>query len=155
MKVRTKSQCMAIMLVVAAAITSVVTLAQNAGLRLITVRPAELKFAAMPNGTFQATVVGDATKPGPYAVRTRLPAGLRIQPHSHPEARIVLIVSGTLLVGFGDRFDEAKMTPLSAGSVFTEPANERHYTWAKDGDVFLHLTGNGPTATTWVEEKKK
>ncbi len=155
MKVRMKSQYMAIMLVMAAAITSVVTLAQNPDMRLVTVRPAELKFVAMPNGTFQAAVVGDATKPGPYAVRTRLPAGLRIPPHSHPEARIVLIVSGTLFVGFGDWFYEAKMTPLAAGSVFTEPANQRHFTWAKDGEVLLHVTGDGPTATKWVDEKKR
>ncbi len=144
-----------IMCAVAVVITSIVALAQNPGLKPTMVRPAELKFVAMPNGTFQAAVVGDATKPGPYAVRTRLPAGLRIPPHSHPEERIVLILSGTLYVGFGDRFDETKMTPLSAGSVFTEGAKQNHYTWAKDGEVILHLTGTGPTATTWVEEKKK
>ncbi len=155
MKHRAISRHAGIMFAVASVITSVVTPAQSPGLKLTMVRPAELKFVAMPNGTFQAAVVGDATKPGPYAVRTRLPAGLRIPPHSHPEERIVLIMSGTLYVGLGNRFDEAKMTPLPAGSVFTEPANQRHFTWARDGEVILHLTGNGPTATTWVDEKKR
>ncbi len=155
MKVRTMVRHAGIVITVVAVITSVVTEAQNPGLKLTMVRPAELKFVAMSNGTFQAAVVGDATKPGPYAVRTRLPADLRIQPHSHPEERIVLIMSGRLYVGFGDRFDETKMTLLPPGSVFTEPSNQRHYTWAKDGEVFLHVTGNGPTATTWVDGKKK
>ncbi len=155
MKDRTIAGPAGVVFAMAAVITSVVVLAQNPGLKLTIVRPAGLKFVAMPNGTFQAAVVGDATKPGAYAVRTRLPAGLRIPPHSHPEERIVLIVTGTLHVGFGDRFDEAKMTPLEAGGVFTEPANQRHFTWAKDGAVFLHVTGNGPTATTWADEKKK
>jgi len=118
------------------------------------VRPADLKFVEMPNGTFQAEVVGEPAKPGPYAVRTRLPAGLRLQPHTHPDSRIVLVVAGTFYVGYGERFDEAKLTALPPGSVFTEPAGEAHFSWAKDGEVTLHATGVGPTATTRVDQKK-
>jgi quercetin dioxygenase-like cupin family protein len=120
----------------------------------IVARPADLKFNAMPNGTYQASVVGDVTKAGFYAARTKLPAGLRIPPHFHPDERIVLVVSGTLLVGYGERFDEAKMMELPAGSVFTEPARQSHFTWAKDGEVVLHVTGLGPSATTWLDQKK-
>ncbi len=155
MKYRMIARRAGMVFAMAAAIASVVVPAQNPGLKPIMVSPAELKFVAMPNGTFQAAVVGDATKAGPYAVRTRLPAGLRILPHSHPDERMVLIVSGTLYVGYGDRFDEAKMTPLAAGSVFTEPANQRHFVWARGGEVLLHVTGNGPTGTTWVDATKK
>ena len=46
------------------------------------------------------------------------------------------------------------MTALPAGSVFTEPGRQPHYTWAKDGDVILYVTGRGPTATTWLDQKK-
>ncbi|MCX6551934.1 MAG: cupin domain-containing protein [Acidobacteria bacterium] len=127
--------------------------AQEGGLKLAEVSPGELHFALMPNGTYQANVVGDITKPGPYAVRTKLPAGLRLPPHFHPEPRIVLIVSGTLYVGYGDRFDETKMVALPAGSVFTEPSKQSHFTWAKDGEVVLHVTGQGPSATTWLDQK--
>jgi quercetin dioxygenase-like cupin family protein len=128
--------------------------AQGAALPLIQIRPADLRFVPMPNGTYQARVVGDVTARGPYAARTRLPAGLRIPPHFHPEERIVLILSGTLYVGYGERFDEAKMVALPAGSVFTEPSKQPHFTWAKDGEVVLHVTGTGPSATTWLDQKK-
>jgi quercetin dioxygenase-like cupin family protein len=129
-------------------------LAQSGDLKLAQVRPADLQFTLMHNGTYQANVVGDIAKPGPYAVRTRFPAGLRVQPHLHPEPRIVLIMSGTLYVGYGDRFDESKLVPLPAGSVFTEPAKQAHFTWAKDGEVLLHVTGTGPTNTTWIDQAK-
>jgi len=66
----------------------------------------------------------------------------------------VLIMSGTLYVGYGDRFDETKMVALPAGSVFTEPGRQAHFTWAKDGEVVLHVTGTGPTDTTWIDAKK-
>ena len=128
--------------------------AQGGGLPLAQVRPTDLQFAPMPNGTFQANVVGDVTKAGPYAARTRLPAALRIPPHFHREERIVLIMSGTLYVGYGERFDESTLTALPAGSVFTEPEKQPHFVWAKDGDVVLHVTGQGPSSTTWLDQKK-
>jgi quercetin dioxygenase-like cupin family protein len=124
--------------------------AQAGALKLVEVVPADLKFTPSPNGTFQAVVVGDSTKVGMYAMRTRIPSGLRIQPHFHPDDRIVLVLSGTLYVGFGERLDEARMTPLPAGSVFTEPGKQAHFTWAKEGDVLLHVVGNGPTGATQV-----
>jgi len=128
--------------------------AQTGGLPLAQVRPTDLQFAPMPNGTYQANVIGDVTKAGPYAARTRLPAGLRIPPHFHQEARIVLIVSGTLYVGYGERFDESKLMALPAGSVFTEPERQPHFVWAKDGEVVLHVTGEGPSSTTWLDQRK-
>ncbi len=141
----------------AAAVSATLTalaIAQGRTLERTMVRPGDLRFVAKPNGTYQAAVVGDVGKPGPYAAQTRLPAGLRIPPHFHPEDRIVLVVSGTLYVSYGDRFDEAKMTALPPGSVFTEPGRQPHFTWAKDGDVLLYVTGTGPTATTWLDQKK-
>jgi quercetin dioxygenase-like cupin family protein len=138
----------------ALAVTGAVMAAQGIALKPGMVRPTDLKFGAMPNGTFQADVIGEAAKPGPYAVRTRLPAGFRLPPHTHPDSRIVLVVSGTLYLGYGERFDEATTTALPPGSVFTEPAGQPHFSWAKDGEVTLHATGVGPTATAWVDQKK-
>ncbi|HEY3384567.1 MAG TPA: cupin domain-containing protein [Vicinamibacterales bacterium] len=146
----------AVSVAAAIAVTAIAgfAIAQDRALELTMVRQADLHFVAMPNGTYQARVVGDVDKPGPYAARTRLPAGLRIPPHFHPEERIVLVMSGTLLVGYGGKFDETKMTALPPGSVFTEPRKQPHFTWAKDGEVILHVTGTGPSATTWLDRDK-
>ena len=141
---------------VAATLTAVAVfaVAQDRAFVRTMVRQADLRFVPKPNGTFQAAVVGDVAAPGVYAAETRLPAGLRIPPHFHPEDRIVLVMSGTLYVSYGEKFDEAKMTALPAGSVFTEPGKAPHFTWAKDGEVMLYVTGRGPTATTWLDKKK-
>jgi quercetin dioxygenase-like cupin family protein len=136
----------------AVSFVAAVAIAQNGGLALARVRPDGLQFAKMPNGTSQANVIGEIAKAGPYAVRTILPAGLRLQPHFHPEDRVVLVVSGTLSVGYGERWDDAKLVALPAGSVFTEPAKQPHFAFAVNGDVVLHVTGNGPSATTWVTQ---
>ncbi len=146
--VATTTLCAALVALAALAI------AQERAFERTMVQPSQLQFVAKPNGTFQANVVGNVDRPGIYAAETRLPAGLRIPPHFHPEDRVVFIVSGTLYVSYGERFDEAKMTALPAGSVFTEPGKTPHFTWAKDGDVLLYVTGRGPTATTWLDQKK-
>ena len=131
-------------------VMAVVVLAQGASLQLMQIVPGELKFKLIPNGTLQAGVVGDSTRPGLYAIRTKIPLGLRLQPHFHPDERIVTVLDGTLYVGFGERFDTSTMRPLPPGSVFTEPARQPHFTWAKDGEVLLQIVGNGPTGTTQI-----
>ena len=96
-----------------------------------------------------AILAGDPQKAGVYVVGMRFPAGFRNPPHFHPDERIVTILSGTLLVGYGDRFDESTMKALPAGSMFTEPAKQPHFVWARDGEVVIQVVGHGPSATTW------
>ena len=45
------------------------------------------------------------------------------------------------------------MKALPAGSIFTEPARQPHFVWAKDGEVVIQVIGNGPSATTLIEQK--
>ena len=70
-------------------------------------------------------------------------------PPRRADERVVTILSGTLLVGYGERFDESTMKALPAGSVFTEPAKQPHFVWAKDSEVVIQVVGQGPSATTW------
>ncbi len=149
------SRRIAIVFLVCAALTGLAmfAVAQEAAMERTIVRPSDLHFVAKPNGTFQANIVGNVERAGTYAAQTRLPAGLRIAPHFHPEDRMVLIMSGTLYVGYGETYDETKMVALSPGSVFTEPGRTPHFTWAKDGEVNLYVTGRGPSGTTWLEKK--
>ena len=114
------------------------------------VTPDELTWKPTPTGNQQAMLAGDPQKAGVYAYRTRFPAGFRNQPHFHPDERIVTILSGTLLVGYGEQFDESKMKALPAGSVFTEPSKQPHFVWAKDGEVVIQVIVHGPSATTPV-----
>ena len=131
-----------------------VTFAHGEPLALGQATPDELKWVAGPTGNPQARITGDSSKPGMYMYRSRFPANYKVQPHFHPDERIGMVVSGTLLVGYGEQFDESKMKVMPAGSIWTEPARQPHFVWAKDGEVVIQIVGgNGPTGTTQVQTK--
>jgi len=71
-------------------------------------------------------------------------------PRRSSSRRSTHILSGTLLVGYGEKFDESEMKALPAGSMFTEPAKQSHFVWAKDSEVVIQVVGHGRSATTPV-----
>lgn len=78
-----------------------------------------------------------------YVVRTRFPSGCRQGPGRHSHDRVGTVLSGTLYVGFGDRFDEDCVTRVGAGRTWTVPARTTYFLWAKEGDVLVQVMGNG------------
>jgi quercetin dioxygenase-like cupin family protein len=110
-------------------------------------KPGDVTFGEAAAGMPQVAVLyGNPDKPGMYVVRLRFPAGLKIPPHTHPEGtRTLTVLSGTLYFGFGETFDEAKVTAYPPGTFFTELPTTPHYVWARDGEVVLQVTGIGPS----------
>jgi quercetin dioxygenase-like cupin family protein len=145
MKKRTSGTLIAL----GAALVGLSALAQPFALRPLRITPGDLSWTAGRSGT-QAAIAGDSTKPGLYSYQARIPAGTKVAPHYHSGDRVAVVLSGTFYVGYGDRFDEAAMKALPAGSVWTEPNQQAHYAWAKDGDVVLHVVGIGPLRTTQI-----
>lgn len=120
---------------------------------LYTQTPQEMKFVADPAhaGYETAVLVGDPTKPGVYAVETRLPANTAIAPHTHGEEwRIATVLSGTLNYAQGDTFDEGKLKALPPGSVLVEPKGVAHFARTGSEPVLLSIVGEGPASTTVV-----
>jgi quercetin dioxygenase-like cupin family protein len=120
----------------------------------VVITPAEMKWTtqgayAQP-GMEQLNLIGDPAKPGPYTLRLKFPRGYRVAPHSHPDAREVTILSGVFATGYGEKFDEAKLHVLPAGSFYTEPANLPRYIEIKE-DVILQVSGAGPSSRRFVE----
>ena len=95
---------------------------------------------------------GDPSKPGPYTVRLKIPAGGKFLPHSHRDVEHVTVNSGTLLVGLGDVFDASKMKALPAGSYVVIPAGLHHFAMAQ-GDTVVQLHGTGPSSFDMVATK--
>src|SRR5579872_1019178 len=111
------------------------------------VRPDQIKWGqhpALAKGAMRAVVYGDPTKSGLYATRLRSPEGLRIMPHTHPEDRIYTVLSGTLYLGIGETYDEAKLQAYPAGSVVYLPAKLSHYQYAKADGYVIQISGMGP-----------
>jgi len=142
-------------LVVVAVVLVAVTASARTGLgTLYTETPAEMRFVPDPAhaGYETAVLVGDPKKPGVYAVQTRLPANITIDPHTHGEKwRIATVLSGTLYYAQGSTFDEAKLRALPPGSLIVEPQNVAHFARTKGEPVLLHIVGEGPASTVAVK----
>src|SRR4029453_7121557 len=62
-------------------------------------------FPAFPPSVRLAVVVGQPSGPGPYVVRVKVPPGVKLMPHKHPEDRVYTVMSGVFHIGLGEKFD--------------------------------------------------
>ncbi len=107
--------------------------------------------AVLPAGAKLAVLEGDPTKSGAFTMRLLMPDGYQISPHFHPATEHVTVVSGALLVGMGEKFDESQMKTLPAGAFGMIPAGMHHYAKAK-GETVLQLHGIGPWRLIYVNK---
>ena len=74
--------------------------------------PSEMKWSAQGGlalpGLEQTTLVGDPSKPGPYTIRLKFPAGFKVAPQTHPDSREVTVLFGTWYTGYGEKAEAAK-----------------------------------------------
>lgn len=113
----------------------------------VQVTPDHLVWTPYPAGGVQAFLLGDPAQPGTYVVRIRLPAGLKLAPHAHPDGRIVQVLSGTMYFAFGESGDSTRLKAFPPGSMWTEPPGAPHYAWARDSEVVLQIVGTGPSGS--------
>ena len=78
--------------------------------------------------------------------------GFRVMPHTHPKDERVTVISGTLYLGMGGKFDEKAGKAMPAGSYGRTGAGMKHFGWAR-GETVLQLHGEGPWAVEYVDPK--
>ena len=108
-------------------------------------------FPAFPPTARLAIVVGDPSKPGPYLIRVKLPSGVKLMPHKHPEDRIYTAMSGVFYIGLGEKFDGDKVRAYPPGSVIVLPGDTPHFHWAKSGEYVTQVTGIGPLGIDYLD----
>ncbi|MFZ5609336.1 MAG: cupin domain-containing protein [Pseudomonadota bacterium] len=143
-------------LVLAACFLSPSALAQGEEGKDFIVTPAaalEWQDAAQFPGLAFARLEGDPAKPGPYILLARFPPGVMTPPHSHDQDRFVTVIQGTWHVGVGPVLDRAAMTPLPPGSFMKHPKGAVHYDGSKEGEVIVQITGMGPVATAFANQR--
>jgi quercetin dioxygenase-like cupin family protein len=99
-----------------------------------------------PNDTSGAQIAimaGDPTKPGLYTIRLRMPDGYKIMPHWHPQTEYTTVLSGTLLYGAGDKWEEAAMHTLAPSGFLAMTARTHHYAAAR-GETIVQVSSIGP-----------
>jgi len=110
-------------------------------------------FPAFPPTARLAVLVGDPTQPGPYVVRVKVPSGVKLMPHKHPEDRIYTVMSGVFYIGLGDHFDGDAVKAYPPGCVIILPGDTPHFHWAKSGEYVTQVTAIGPLGLEYVDVK--
>jgi quercetin dioxygenase-like cupin family protein len=81
-------------------------------------------------------VLGDLVDPDcPSVTLLRLRPDTRLPPHSAQVDRTYLLLSGTVRVGIGKKWDPTRMRTLPAGSFWVVPANTSTFEWFEDEAV--------------------
>jgi quercetin dioxygenase-like cupin family protein len=110
-------------------------------------------FAAFPASARLAVVVGEPSAPGPYVIRVKVPRGVKLMPHRHPEDRVYTVISGVFYIGLGEQFDANQLHAFPPGSVIVLPGNTFHFHWARSGEYVSQVTGIGPLGLEYLNSE--
>ena len=131
------------------------TRSQDAGERTFrSVLPEDVEwrpYAAFPPSARLAVVVGNPTEPGPYVIRVKVPAGVKLMPHRHPEDRVYTVISGVFYIGLGEQFDSDKLEAYPPGAVIVLPGRTAHFHWARSGEYVSQVSAIGPLGLEYLD----
>ena len=102
-------------------------------------------------GVQTAILEGDPSKPGYYLTINHFPPGVMSRPHSHPDERYCIVLRGTWYTDEGAVFRPTQTIPLKAGDFMRHPTGGPHYDGALDEDVWVAISGYGPTKATVLD----
>ena len=116
--------------------------------------PKDIKWgdapAVFPKGAKMTVLYGDPAKEGQlFIVRLKMPAGYKIPAHWHPTDENITVLTGTFLMGMGDKLDASKTKAFPAGSFAVALAKVNHFAIAKTESV-VEVSAIGPFAMTYV-----
>src|SRR5687767_10712244 len=103
------------------------------------------------SGVQQVVVEGNPSQPGYYLVINKFPAGMMSRPHYHPDERHAIVLRGTWYTDEGDVFRPNQTVPLKPGDYMRHPKGGPHYDGALDEDVWVAISGYGPTKATVID----
>ncbi len=107
-------------------------------------------FPAFPRSVRLAVLVGHPAQPAPYVIRVKVPAGVKLMPHQHPEDRVYTVISGVFYIGVGEEFDADLLTAYPPGAVVVLPGGTPHFHWAKSGEYVTQVTAIGPLGLEYL-----
>jgi hypothetical protein len=116
-------------------------------------QPGDVKWGeappTLPPGAKLAVLYGDPAKTGLFIIRLKFPANYKIPAHWHPTDENITVLSGTFLMGFGDKLDAAKATSFPKDGFCVTPAKTNHFALAKKETV-VEVAAMGPFQITYV-----
>lgn len=125
----------------------------GAGLRVTPASAVRWETApGLSGGVMTATQYGDPAV-GPYQVLIRFPAGQVVQPHYHKVDEFATVASGTILLGTGEKVDDARAVEVTAGGYIHIPAGVAHWARCKEEAVIVRFAP-GPRELTPCSPEK-
>lgn len=104
----------------------------------------------VPAGAQLAVIEGDPmAATGDYTIRLKMPDGYKIPPHTHPQRENVTVISGTLKVGMGDKWDDSKLMSFKPGSFAYLDPSMHHYAGAS-GETIVQIHGQSPVKFNYI-----
>jgi len=103
------------------------------------------------DGTKYALLEGTKHEPGvSFTYAFFIPAGFWDAPHWHTADARIVVISGTLQLGYGEILKPAQADVFAIGSYLLVPANMSHFDGA-EVDTIIIGTALGPWSTTYVK----
>src|SRR5262245_21566115 len=105
----------------------------------------------LPAGAQIAVLSGDPTKATAYTVRLKFPANYAIPAHTHPTDENVVVVSGAVTWGMGDKLVKggSSSKTLPVGGFALMPANVNQFAYTTQESTVV-LFGQGPVEFKYV-----
>ncbi|MGM4902760.1 cupin domain-containing protein [Tardiphaga sp. 866_E4_N2_1] len=118
------------------------------------IEPDAVKWRAFPlaDGVQVSALYGGADKEGIYTLRVKMADGAQLKIHTHPDTRMITVLSGKLYAGRGTKVDGANETLVGQNAFFVVPAGSPHYVRAGAGEVIYQENGFGPSPTKLLSD---
>lgn len=114
---------------------------------------APIEVPGFQSGMKIAAIAGDPNaESGAYVIRLQFPDGYTFPPHWHPMAENVTVLSGTFVLGMGDKVDPSKLVTYSPGAFMSIPGKMAHFGGAR-GVTEIQLHGQAPFKIELVSPK--
>jgi quercetin dioxygenase-like cupin family protein len=113
--------------------------------------PSTMRIHQPDQAVFRSVLPEDPSEPGPYVIRVKVPSGVRLMPHRHPEDRVYTVISGVLYFGLGSQFDEEQLQAYPPAAVIVLPDGTHHFHWAKSGAYVTQASGIGPLGLEYID----
>lgn len=105
---------------------------------------APIEVPGFQSGMKIAVIHGDPNADsGMYVVRLQFPDGYRFPPHWHPLAENLTVLSGTFMLGMGEKVDNSTLVTYRPGAFLHIPGKMAHFGGAK-GATVIQLHGQAP-----------
>ncbi|MCX6612453.1 MAG: cupin domain-containing protein [Acidobacteria bacterium] len=103
------------------------------------------------DGTKYAVLDGNRDEAGkPFTYAFWMPGGVWVKPHTHTQQAHVVVVKGSIKLGYGAKLDKSKTMELKAGQFFIVRAGEAHFE-VSDGECLIIGTALGGWKTKELE----